>query len=408
MSRVGLLEPSELVDIAHWLELLGHVVVTLPGIDAIGADSRGIECVVVSAASLRARPEAQARCDAAGIRLIAIVRDQFTDHGLLPSGVVTVRESELADALPAAVAHGVVPTPGAQASAAPLVAVWGAPGAPGASTLAANLAVELALGPQRGGARGRRNERRRVVLIDLDCWAPALVAMFGATPDVPGVVAAARLAEMGELTPAEIARLCVDTPYGVRLLGGLSATGRWAELSAARIGRVLDAVRRNADMVVVDLGSHAPRDEIALLDPLAPRRTSAAEAAASAATLLIGCGAGNPISLARLVRAWPAWAEVTTARRELVVSHVRRGALGLDSAAQINRACRDFIGVHPMALLPRDHQAADATMRAGQPLAVAAAKSSLRHAIRELAAELAGELLGGSAVAGEPTSHAIR
>ena len=86
------------------------------------------------------------------------------------------------------------PGPPADSTPTRIIAVWGPGGAPGRSTLAIELAVELA----RGG--------RHVGLIDADTHAPSLALALGLADEGPGFAAACRQAELGGLDARELTR----------------------------------------------------------------------------------------------------------------------------------------------------------------------------------------------------------
>src|SRR5690606_8110270 len=89
------------------------------------------------------------------------------------------------------------PAPAGPAPSRPsrVLAVWGAHGAPGRSTVAIQLAVELS----RSG--------RRTALVDADSVAPSIALQLGLGDDAPGLAAACRRAELGSLDAAELSRL---------------------------------------------------------------------------------------------------------------------------------------------------------------------------------------------------------
>ena len=170
---------------------------------------------------------AVAMCDRAGVRIIPLVADE-SDRGLVAAFGLTgpwpldIEPWRLADALAAP------PQPKPAEPSAPrhprVVAVWGPAGAPGRTTVAIELAVELA----RGG--------RRAALVDADTHAPSIALQLGLADEGPGFAAACRTAQLGGLDAHELAR--ISTPLGrsgVDVLTGLNRPSRWPELSAARV-----------------------------------------------------------------------------------------------------------------------------------------------------------------------------
>ena len=94
------------------------------------------------------------------------------------------------------------------------IAVWGPVGSPGKSTIALNLACELAL----SGAS--------VFLLDLDLVAPSLAQMLGLTEHPAGLAAACRLAAQNRFDVMQLERLSVRVAAGkqsVALMTGISS-----------------------------------------------------------------------------------------------------------------------------------------------------------------------------------------
>ncbi len=267
-------------------------------------------------------------------------------------------------------------------SAAPggrVVVVWGPAGAPGRTSIAIALAAELTA----AGAS--------VILADADTHAASVAPALGLLDEAPGFAAACRLAATGEVPGGELDRLAVTVPGvpGLRVLTGIPLPSRWPELGAERVGRVLDASRAAADVVVVDVAASLERDEELVSDLAGPRRNAAALAALEAADVVLAVGAADPIGLARLLRGHADLAQhVDPERVRVVVGKVRASAVGTDAAGQVRATLRRFGGVQDVALVPWDPAAFDAALLTARPLPVAAPRSSARAAVRRLAESL--------------------
>ncbi|MHB1491973.1 MAG: hypothetical protein ACYCTH_15955, partial [Cellulomonas sp.] len=90
------------------------------------------------------------------------------------------------------------------------VVVWGPTGAPGRTTLAVNLAAELAA---LGGP---------VVLVDADTYGGTVAQLVGMLDEAPGLAAAARAAGNGVLDVPTLTRLAPVLSPGLRVLTGIS------------------------------------------------------------------------------------------------------------------------------------------------------------------------------------------
>jgi len=283
-----------------------------------------------------------------------------------------------ADALPAdAVGH----EPGS------VLAVWGPAGAPGRTTVAVNLAAELA-------AQGST-----VVLVDADTYGGCVAQVLSLLDEAPGIAAATRAAEHGTLELATLARLAPEAAPRLRVLTGIPKAERWTEVRSAPLEQVLAMTRRLARWTVVDCGFNLEDDEELSYDTLAPRRNAATLTALSCADHLIAVGAADPIGLQRLVRGLQELGTVSSPRPMVVVNKVRSGAVGKDPERRIAEALARFAGVERLRFLPADPGTLDAVVLAGRTLAEGAPQSTLRHAFSRLAREVCapdGEEAGGS------------
>lgn len=325
-----------------------------------------------------------ALCDRRGVRIIAFATDA--------AGLRLARALGIADPLPAdiepwrigeivAAASVQAPAEAAEArDAGTVIVVWGAAGAPGRSTIAVELAVELA----RGG--------RHVALIDADTHAPSLALALGLADEGPGFAAACRHAGMGVLDAAELERISVPLVHGdgqVDALPGLNRPSRWPELTEARVEAALAACREWADFTVVDVGSSLERDEEIMSDLEAPRRNAATIAALRAADAVVAVAAADPLGISRFVRAYPDLRALTgSAPVSVLANRLRPGALGIDSRGQIRRTLERFAGIQDVAFLPLDPRSADAAMLQARPIAEVVPRSPLIAALRRFVGEV--------------------
>jgi len=107
-----------------------------------------------------------------------------------------------------------------------LVAVWGPTGAPGRTTVAVGIAGELA---QAGVP---------TLLADADTYGGSVAQVLGFLDEAPGLAAAARLANLGQLDLAALARVAPTAAPHLRVLTGISRAERWTELRPAALEAV--------------------------------------------------------------------------------------------------------------------------------------------------------------------------
>lgn len=391
MTRVAVASSTPRFDLTHQIEQWGHsLVAEVHSQQQLCALSAAVEVVVAEAAHEFVNGEIVSHCAQRGIRMIAVADTPAEHARAAATGVGVVTADELTDKLPELLVGAMLKPTSTAPRLGTIVAIWGAPGAPGASTVALNLAADWrdSHPPARLPHRGRVNEQtasdERICLVDLDCWSPALAPMLGSVAETPGIAAIARLTDHDRLTETEFARLAMPGPNSSTLLTGLTALDRWPELSPQRITRALDALRSWNDVIIVDLGSHLP-DTSLVADPFTPVRGAAIDMVLDQADITIGVGAADPVGLARMVRAWPAWGDRVRGRHEYLINRLRGSVLGMQPANQVRQLCRQFIGRDPIALLEDDSRSTDAALLRAEALSVAAPKSALRNGIRDLA-----------------------
>ena len=265
-------------------------------------------------------------------------------------------------------------------TASRIVTVWGPNGAPGRTTVAVTLAAELAAAGQQ------------VLLVDADTQGASVAQSLGLLDESAGLAAASRAANAGALEVRVLARLAPVVLPRLRVLTGLPQPRRWHEIRAPALDEVWRLARRLADWTVIDAGFGLESDEEASFDTTAPRRNAATLSAVRTADLVVAVGSGEPLGLQRLVRGLQDLAEVLppgTATR-VVVSRVRRSAIGGDPGERIGTALARYAGVADVLLVPDDRPACDQAMLSARTLTEHAPSSPARLAL----AGLAGELLG--------------
>jgi len=268
--------------------------------------------------------------------------------------------------------EGLGPAEQARADRGTVVAVWGPSGAPGRSTVAANLAVEAA-------ATGTE-----VLLVDADTAGGAQSTLLGILDEAPGLAAACRGAARGRMDAAALAAHALQVTEHLRVLTGATRPDRWRELRPTALGAVLDAGRCSADLVVVDLGAGLPagHGEVGAAGP-----GGVAASVLDAADTVVVVGAADPLGLLRLVHALDQLADRGPTPL-VVVNRVRESVVGPHPGQQVRDALTRFAGLSAVHLLPDDPAAADRSLRQGRPLAEAARSSPLRQAMVELAGDV--------------------
>ncbi|MDQ1617510.1 MAG: hypothetical protein QOE19_79 [Actinomycetota bacterium] len=260
-----------------------------------------------------------------------------------------------------------------------LIAVWGPTGAPGRTTVAVGLAGELA-------ASGVPT-----LLADADVYGGVVGQVLGFLDEAPGLAAAARLANLGQLDLAALARVAPTAAPRLRVLTGISRADRWTELRPAALEAVWSLARGLAQVTVVDCGFCLEQDEELSFDTAAPRRNGATLATLAAADTVLAVGAADPVGVQRLVRGLGELGDVLPATApQVVLNKVRRSVVGADPEAQLAGALERYAGVRDVVFLPYDREPLDAAVQQARLLTELAPDAPVRLALAGLAATLQG------------------
>lgn len=245
--------------------------------------------------------------------------------------------------------------------------------------MAVNLAAELA---QTGLS---------VLLVDADTYGASVAQHLGLLDEAPGLAAVSRAANNGRVDADVLARHAREVVTRLRVLTGITRSGRWPELRPSSLEAVWAAVRHAADVTVVDAGFCLERDDEIGFDLAAPRRNGATISAIEHADHVLAVGAGDPIGLARLVRGLDDLREIVPGLPvSVVINRVRSSVAGPEPEREIAGAMSRYAGVAPVAFVPDDPAALDAAVRGGLSLAEVAPGSAARQALIGLAGKLTG------------------
>jgi MinD-like ATPase involved in chromosome partitioning or flagellar assembly len=373
------------------IDVIAHVAADGPALAAtdgmLGQDAEAVlraladaDALLVAVSRSTMSPTVVALCDRAGTRVVPLVDDAAGERVAAACGLETPlqREAEPWRIAEVLLSGPAAPRPDAAARPQPrVIAVWGPAGAPGRSTVATELAVELA----RGG--------RHVALVDADTQAPSLALTLGLADEGPGFAAACRQAELGGLDAAELTRIALPLgSSGVDVLTGINRPSRWPELSDRRVTAALAACREWADYTVVDVASSLERDEEIVSDLDGPRRHAATLAALRAADLVVAVVAADPVGVARFLRGHADLrATIGATPVAVVANRLRPGTLGIDARGQVRRTLDRFGGIEDVWFLPQDPRSADAAILASRPIAEVAPRSPLTLAMRRFVGE---------------------
>lgn len=251
-----------------------------------------------------------------------------------------------------------------------IIAVTSAWGSHGRTTVAVNLAAELAgrgLGP---------------LLVDADLWGGSIKQYLGLDPDGAGLAAAVRAVERGTLDLQGLTRL-TEPAYGIHVLGGLNKSDRWREVSGAGLSSLWEVVQEWPGPVVIDAPVRlAAGDEDS---QFGPDPNSMWEAVTEAATTICMVASADTVGIHRFVNVY---LDGTVKVDNTVINRLRPSAGGPRAQESVLELLNRFTGITDPILVP-DDAAVDRAILEGVPLRVLASKSPARLALQTLAEQYA-------------------
>jgi MinD-like ATPase involved in chromosome partitioning or flagellar assembly len=266
-----------------------------------------------------------------------------------------------------------------------VIACWGPAGSPGKSTLATNIASELALSGQR------------VLLIDLDTLAPSIALSLGLVDTPAGLSACLRLVEQQRFTKDEYERLTVSITLGrheLRFMPGLISPHRWPEVTPERLEKLFASLVGMVDHVVLDLPqatefksqvihpSTLANDDSFTRDSLLRNVLTKA----SKLVLVSGCDA---VSAQRFLISAEYLENLNrTAQVYVVVNRYRTSTLGSNAKDELEQTYQNLAKLRIDCFIPEDSQNIDKAMLNGLPLALLKRSSPARLAIGQLVKQL--------------------
>lgn len=264
-----------------------------------------------------------------------------------------------------------------------ITVVWGPAGAPGRTTVAVNLAAELAM------------SNASVLLIDADAHASSVAVQLGLLEESAGLAQACRAAELGGLDADRLSQ--AKTTAQLRAAGhsavlpvltGLPRAERWAELRPRALERVLSLARSQYQHVVVDVGAGIEEDEELSFDTSAPQRNSATLTVLREADQVLALGTADAVGFSRLIKACEEYRHrlPQAPQPQVIINQLRTSAVGRSPRRQLTEAWEQLTEQNQLRhFLPYDRQACDDALRTGQVLAEVAPESALRRQLTELA-----------------------
>lgn len=342
----------------------------------------GIEAVVSVGAPQWLDGQCAEEARDAGIRVVGVATDPLEADRLVGLGADVVP----ADTSPEEIIEHCTQTetapPPVRISTQPstprgkLIAVWGPKGAPGRSTVAAELAVEIV---------GAESE---TLLVDGDFYGGDIVQMLGIVEELPTVVWAARLAARDELNAA---RLALDLRRAGRagpvVLPGIPRAELWAEVSDYGWRQLLSVARASFRFTVCDIG-FCLEQESSPYPGLGEGRNRAARAAVRAADQIVAVCSGDPLGLKSFLWAWSELRELADNDNILIVANKVQPS----EARAVGDMLRKHVGQRPVAYIPDSRRDLSRALKAGASLGELKIGADFTSSVRALAAALGGRV----------------
>jgi hypothetical protein len=222
---------------------------------------------------------------------------------------------------------------------APLLVVWGTAGAPGATTLAIGLSLELA-------------KYRPTLLIDADFFAPSVGELLGIPHDSSGLLGALRVARNDNPAWESMSACAAPAAHNASLqvLSGIRP-GSLGRLEAAGVSTLIDSALSSGVAVVVDL-------KCALGDSEPTPEKAATEAILRKAQHLLWVGTGTDLGVSRLVREWTLLEELIEDVDQTFLLRMSEGS-SESSFMESSTAVWGFTGCSDISALPMRNNLSD-------------------------------------------------
>jgi MinD-like ATPase involved in chromosome partitioning or flagellar assembly len=317
----------------------------------------------------------------AGIQLIGLADNALEDERLEQLGAMVldagVSGHDIIEACRTA-REPVAPRPVAEDGAGPggkLIAVWGPKGSPGRTTIAIELACELAA----GGAE--------TLLVDADSYGGDILQLLGIVEELPTVLWAATVAAKESLNKTEfLSNARRASPTGPIVLPGLPRSDLWAEISDFGWRELLRFCHTSFPYTVCDVGFCLEGDSLFPYSPPGGGRNRMARSTLTAADKVIAVCRADPIGLKNFI--WSFGELDGIVDPEAVAIVVNR--LHPSDRREVADILHRHLGRRPVAMVPDKPQDFARAVASGSSVVEERPHSDIRTAIRDVAARVGG------------------
>lgn len=253
-----------------------------------------------------------------------------------------------------------------------IIAVWGPKGAPGRSTVASELAAEMA------GADDR------TALIDGDTYGGDLAQMLAVVEELPTIVWAAQAAAEGRLDEPALSRMLRrGGTGGPILLPGINRSELWTDITVYGWSRLLEAFAASFSFTIVDTGFGIEVDERLQHD----RDRIARHTLRSADHVVAVCRA-DPIGIKTFLWSFEQLKEL----RELEDIFIVANRVVPGDVNEVRYILKKHLGKRPVVCLPERRSDIRTAIERGITLREMKPSGDLTAEVRDLAAALGAKL----------------
>lgn len=258
-----------------------------------------------------------------------------------------------------------------------MIAVWGPKGSPGRSTIAVEVASELAA----GGAE--------TVLIDADSYGGDILQLLGVVEELPTVLWAATAAASESLEKGEfLSNVRRASPSGPIVLPGLPRSDLWAEISDFGWRGLLRFCHESFLYTVCDVGFCVEADAFSPYASSGGGRNRMARATLTAADKVIAVCRANPIGIKNFIWSFRELDGIVNPEALFIVVNRIHSSERREVADILYR----HLGRRPIAMVPDRPQEFARAVSNGSSLLEARPNSDVRAAIRDVAARMGGSV----------------
>ena len=304
--------------------------------------------------------------------MLGLANDPVQVEGLEVAGFEVIPPDKTIADLPQLLKEPAAPAaPHTPGNMGRLIAIWGAKGAPGRTTVAVELASTLAL------------SEPDTLLLDADLYGGDVAQILGITEEIPGLVALARRGAKGDLQARfwteELRR---TEPHGPLLMPGLLRAELWEEVSTFGWSALLQASIASFRFTLADVGF--------CLEPsrTTPGRNEVARCTVSAADHVIAVVRADPVGVKNFLWSLNDVRDLELAERVLVVlNRVRPGEV-----KELRGVLRRHMGRLPVAEIPDRPDLFARALWQGRSLSSIDPHSDVAARMRDLAAAVGAEM----------------